>query len=215
MYLLIIYILITTDCSFNCINIHIKWWTHQILHRGLNSIKSRSQSSKAGSMCTHHTAPTGHNEALQKSGEMDSEAQGQGGSFLKQRHYDKMNGNKRQFHMNITNCSTEHLEWAHLKQQPVAHYSWNCIRQRQNMESWKVIGRNVLNLFLEINNCCNNQQIKSESQSTLHTCALYFLYKWECVETISRGERWCTYVCLHVCVCPVCSCSVSLQKHTI
>ncbi len=146
---------------------------------------------------------------------MDSEAQGQGGSFLKQRHYDKMNGNKRQFHMNITNCSTEHLEWAHLKQQPVAHYSWNCIRQRQNMESWKVIGRNVLNLFLEINNCCNNQQIKSESQSTLHTCALYFLYKWECVETISRGERWCTYVCLHVCVCPVCSCSVSLQKHTI
>lgn len=35
------------------------------------------------------------NEALQKSGEMDREAQGQGGSFLKQRHYDKMNGNKR------------------------------------------------------------------------------------------------------------------------
>lgn len=42
------------------------------------------------------------NEALQKSGELDSEAQGHRGSFLKQRHYDKMNGNERQFHMNIT-----------------------------------------------------------------------------------------------------------------
>lgn len=149
------------------------------------------------------------NEELQKSGEMDSEAQGQGGSFLKQRHYDKMNGNERQFHMNITtNCSTEHLKWAHLKQQPVAHYSWICIRQRQNMESWEVVGRNVLNLFLAV-------ITSRSSKAHVITCVLYWSCKWECVETISRGERWCTYRCLHVSVCPVCSCSVSLRKHTI
>lgn len=145
-------------------------------------------------MCTHHTAPTGHNEALQNPGGMDSEAQGQGGSFLKQRHYDKMNGNKRQFHMNITNCITEHLEWAHLKQQPVAHYSWNCIRQRQNMESWKIVGRNVLNLFLEIN-CCNNQQIKSESEHTSYMCAVLFLEMGVCWDYKQRRAL------VHICVC--------------
>lgn len=67
------------------------------------------QSKKPVAHITRHQQDD--NEALQKSGEMDSEAQGQGGSFLKQRHYDKMNGNKRQFQMSITtNCSTAHLE---------------------------------------------------------------------------------------------------------